>query len=266
MGINKKNIVVANFKMYLPSKSDTERWLENFLKSKNEFSFSDTWLILCPPVVFLNDFETKIKTEWVGLGAQNCFWENEGAFTGEIGPRMINSLHGKFVILGHSEIRRDCQETDDIIAKKINQVLKIGLSPILCVGENQQQKEQDRTAEIILNQLENCLSGVSKGKIEDVVICYEPVWAISANEPDHLPTVNEIMSARLLIKKFLAEKYGIKSAQRVKIIYGGSVDDKNINDVCLKPEMNGVLVGKASTIPHTLLRICKLLEEEKSLK
>jgi len=260
MGINKKNIVVANLKMYLSSKSDTERWLENFIRSKKKFNFEQTLLVICPPVIFLDEFSKKLKADWINIGAQNCFWENEGSYTGEISPRMINSLGGKFVIIGHSERRRYLKETSQTASKKIEQILKNNLHPIVCVGENAEEKKNGQTMEIILKQMNECLETVSRGKIEDVLICYEPVWAISSNHPNQAPDANEIMSAKLLIKKFLAEKYGIKLAKRVKIIYGGSVDDKNIEKVCIEPGITGALIGKASTIPHALLQICKILE------
>jgi triosephosphate isomerase len=260
MGINKKNVVIANLKMYLPSKNDANRWLENFIRAKKNFNPEQTILVICPPIIFLNEFAKKITASWIDFGAQNCFWENEGSYTGEIGARMISSSGGKFVILGHSERRRELKENNQMIAKKIVHLLKNGLHPIVCIGETDLEKKQDKTMEVILCQLEECLREVSRSKIEDVIICYEPVWAISSNQPNKNPSANEIMSAKLLIKKFLVNKYGLKSAERVKIIYGGSVDDKNTEKICLETNISGVLVGKASVIPHTLLRICQVLE------
>jgi triosephosphate isomerase len=263
MGINKKNVVIANLKMYLPSRNDADRWLENFIRAKKNFNLEQTILVICPPVIFLNEFAKKIASSWIDLGTQNCFWENEGSYTGEIGARMISSSGGKFVILGHSERRIELKENNQMVAKKIAHLLKNGLHPIVCIGETNMEKEQDKTMDVILYQLEECLKEVSRGKIEDVIICYEPVWAISSNQPNRSPSVNEIMGAKLLIKKFLADKYGLRSAERIKIIYGGSVDDKNIEKVCLETKISGALVGKASTIPHTLLRICQTLEDNK---
>ena len=212
-------------------------------------------LILCPPIIFLGEFIKNIDSKTIFFGAQDCFWENKGSFTGETSPEMIKSLGGKFVILGHSERRKFLKETNLMINLKTKQVLKSGLNPIICVGENVKEKRNDQTLEVLLHQLNNIFKGISRGIINKIVICYEPVWAISANKPDHLPTINEIMGARLLIKKFLVEKYGMNTAKKVKILYGGSVDGKNINQTCLEPEMDGVLVWKTSLIPKELIKI-----------
>jgi triosephosphate isomerase (TIM) len=255
MNLENKKLVVANFKMNLASKTEKDYWLSNFIKAEKKSEATKNALILCPPAIFLDEFVKNINSKTTSFGAQNCFWEDKGSFTGEISPEMIKSLGGEFVILGHSERKRFLKETNEMINSKTKRVLKSGLSPIICVGENAEEKRNDQGLEIILNQLNSILEGINRGLINKIILCYEPVWAISANKPDHLPTINEIMGAKLLIKKFLVEEYGVNIAKRVKIIYGGSADSKNINQVCLEPEMDGVLVGKASLIPNELIKI-----------
>lgn len=255
MNLENKKIVVANFKMNLASKTEKDYWLNNFIKAEKDLREIKSGLVLCPPTIFLDEFAKKIKVKSVFFGAQNCFWESKGSFTGETSPEMIKSLGGEFVILGHSARRKFLKETNEMINLKTKKVLKSGLNPIICIGENSEEKRNDQTLEIILNQLNSILEGVSKGLVNKIIICYEPVWAISTNKPDHLPTINEIMGAKLLIKKFLVEKYGANTTKRVKIIYGGSVDSKNINQTCLEPEMDGVLIGSASLIPNELIKI-----------
>ena len=256
-----KNIVVANLKMYLSLAGESERWIENFLKFKKNFDFNNTELVICPPFVFLESFLSKVKSENIFIGAQNCFWENKGAFTGEISPMMLSSMGVKHVILGHSERRNYLGEDNKIISHKISIALKNGLKPIVCIGENIQEKTKGLTMRVVLRQLEECLLEVSRSRIEDVILCYEPVWAISANNPIAPPTSDEIMSARLLLKKFLVKKYGEKIAEKVRIIYGGSINGKNVNEVCVDSGMKGGLVGSAGSIPYEILKIVKSVDE-----
>lgn len=259
MNLENKKLIVANFKMNLANNTEKNYWLKSFIKAKNKLEITNSALILCPPVIFLDEFMKTLDSKTTLLGAQNCFWEDKGSFTGETSPAMIKSLGGEFIILGHSERRRFLKETNQMINLKTKRVLKSGLNPIICVGENAEEKKSDQTLEIILHQLNSILKNISRGLVNKIIICYEPIWAISANKPDHLPTINEIMGAKLLIRKFLVEKYGINTAKRVQIIYGGSVDSKNINQTCIKPEMDGVLIGKSSLIPNELIKITTLL-------
>lgn len=253
-------LVVANFKMYLATKTEIDQWLSVFSKAKKGVGLQGTKIVLCPSNLFLEGMMEKNKNNFIGFGTQDIFWENKGAYTGQVSPTMAHSVGADYVIVGHSERRIHLGETDEVIAKKIQAATNWGMRPILCVGENAQQKKRDMLMDVVLSQLRKCLAPVTKGKIEKIIICYEPVWAISANKPDHLPTVNEIMGAKLLIRKFLVEKYGKNVAQRVRIIYGGSVDSKNIKNVCIDPGMDGVLVGKASTLPYELIRISQQIE------
>ncbi len=258
--MNNKNIIVANLKMYLSLAGEVERWLENFSKAKKDLKLKNTELVICPPAIFLDQFSKKNKSKTIFVGAQNCVWENKGAFTGEISPTMLSSSGIKYVILGHSERRKYFGENDEMISQKISAVLRAGIKPIICIGEDGDQRRKGLTMEVVLGQLSNCLIEIGPGKIENVIICYEPIWAISANKPKFPPTSADIMTARLLIKKFLVKKYGEKTAERVRIIYGGSVDSKNVQEVCIDSGMKGALIGSASTIPHELKKITKLMD------
>ena len=259
--MKKQNIVVANFKMNLNTQFELGQWFSNFLKAKKKLRLEQTQIVLCPPFLHLDTFIKKIKSGFVQFGVQDCFWEQKGAYTGETSPALIRSTGGKYVILGHSERRRFLGETDEMVALKLIGALKGGLCPVLCVGENAQEKKNDQLLSVVSRQLQKCLSQVSRGRIENVVICYEPIWAISANKPDHLPSSNEIMGAGLLIKKILTEKYGVAATQRVRIIYGGSVESKNVREVCLSSGMNGALVGGASLIPYDFLKIAQIMDQ-----
>lgn len=250
-------LIVANLKMNLLSPLEREGYLNAFKKEIKNKKFDKTEIVLCPPFIHIENF-LKVIGKRAKVGVQNMFWERQGAFTGEISPAMLKNFGGEYVILGHSDRRRYFGETDEEINLKVNSALKIGLKPIICVGESEQS---GRGMQIVMNQLRNCLADIQGAKIENVVICYEPVWAISSNHPDHMPTTNEIMSARLLIKKFLVEKYGARSAEKVRIIYGGSVDAKTAQEVCVDPGMAGALVGKASLTPYEFIKIAEIINE-----
>jgi triosephosphate isomerase (TIM) len=248
-----QKLIVGNLKMNLLSPQERERylsWMDKELKNKK---LKNSEIVLCPSFVHLEAFK-KWSNKKVKLGAQNMFPEEKGSYTGEISPMMLKNLGCEYVILGHSERRRYLSENDHEINLKIISALKNGLKIILCVGENKNQE-----TDIILEQLRNCFEGVRRGKMDNVSICYEPVWAISSNNPDHLPTANEIMSAKLLIKKFLVEKFGTKIAEKVRIIYGGSVDSSNVKQICINPGMDGALIGRESLVPHGFMKTAEII-------
>lgn len=255
-----KKLIVGNLKMNLQSSEERDKYLQWMDKELAGKKFNNAEIILCPPFVHLESFK-KWKNKKVKRGAQDMFFEDKGSFTGEISPVMLKNFGCEYVILGHSERRRFVGENDQDINLKIISALKNGLKPILCVGEDGEQKINGSA--VIVDQLAACLAGVSKGKIENVVICYEPVWAISSNNPDHLPTANEIMGSKLIIKKFLVGSYGLKIAERVQIIYGGSVAPDNVKETCINSEMDGALVGKESLTPRSFVKITEIINSSK---
>ncbi len=251
-------LIIGNMKMNIVTLTEREHYLNLFKKELKGVSLKETGVVLCPPYIHLETFVKKISKK-VAMGAQNVFWERKGSFTGEISSAMLKNIGCQYVILGHSERRRYFTERDGEINLKMLASLKTGLKPILCVGENKNQRNNNNV--IITQQLKNCLKGVNQSRIQEVVICYEPVWAISANNPNHLPTADEIMSARLVIKKFLVEKYGLKIAEKVKIIYGGSVSVTTVRETCLDSGMQGALIGKASLDPYEFIKIAKIMDK-----
>lgn len=258
----KKNLVIANFKMKLSSQSEIDNWIRNFSKAIEGGKIKETEIILGAPFLFFTGFLKFIKKEEFNLGAQNCFWEDSGAYTGEVSPKMLKSVGIEYVILGHSERRKYFGENNEQVALKLEKVLKNRMTPVVCVGETKNERGNGRTMQVVMKQLTEILKNVGRGNIEKTVICYEPVWAISANNPDNPPTANEIMEARLLIKKFLVEKYGKITAERVKIIYGGSVDQNNVRETCLDSGMMGALVGSCSVKPYDFVKLIQKFEEK----
>jgi triosephosphate isomerase len=252
--------IIGNLKMNLLSPTECDLYLADFNNEAKNLKLRNTEIVLCPPYVYLEKFAENFKRKkGVKVGAQDAFWEKEGAYTGEISVPMIKNLGCEYIILGHSERRKYFGETNETANLKIKAALKSGVTPIYCIGESREERKMNLTKEVIIRQLQEGLQDISRMNLEKTIICYEPVWAISSNNPDFLPTSNEIMEARLLIKKILTEKYGSKYALMARIIYGGSVNCKITEKVCLNPEMDGVLVGRESLTPHELIKIATLL-------
>jgi len=241
--------------MNILSPLDRQRYLDNFKKELGTKKFRKTEIVLCPPFIHLEGFKKfigkKIKT-----GAQNMFWKKEGAFTGEISSVMIKNLGCDYVLVGHSERRKYFCETGEEMNLKIAEALKIGVKPVICIGESRTEKDLNETMEIITRQMNEALAGVSRTKAENIIIVYEPIWAVGS---DQTPTSHEIMEAKLLIRKILVGMFDKKYAEKVKILYGGSVDAKTAKEVCIEPGMDGVLVGRESLVPYEFIKICEII-------
>jgi len=214
----------------------------------------DVKIIICPPAVYLSKIKTNSSFD---LGIQNIFWEDKGAYTGEISAVIAKNLKVRYTIIGHSERRKYLKETDEMVNMKIRSALKNNLSPVLCIGETQKEKQQDRASEIIVNQLVLALAGVDKSQVVNhkLQIAYEPIWAIGTGKT---PSADEIMSAGLLIKKTISSLYDRETAKKIPILYGGSVNSKNAFDFVDKTGMNGLLIGGASLNGSEFVRIVGL--------
>lgn len=243
--------------MNILSATERERYLSNFKKELSAKIFRKTEIVLCPPFVHIESFKKGLGKK-IKVGAQNMFWKKEGAFTGEISPVMIKNLGADYVIIGHSERRKYFCETGEEVNLKIIEALKIGLRPIICIGESAIEKDMHETMNVITRQLSDALSGINRSKIENVVIVYEPVWSVGS---DNFPTTNEIMEARLLIRKILVGMFDKKYAEKVKILYGGSVNVKMAKAVCVDSGMDGALVGRESLVPHDLIKIAEIINK-----
>jgi len=196
--------------------------------------------VLCPPFISLTTVKELISGSSIGLGAQNMYFEDKGAYTGEISPLMLAGLCD-YVILGHSERRQYFGETDEIVNKKIKAALKVGLKPILCVGERLEENEAGKTEEVIVRQVKGGLDGVASP--DGLVIAYEPIWAIGTGKAATAEQANTTIG---LIRNTISQLYGEKFAQAMRIQYGGSVTSANTADLMSQPEIDGALVGGAS--------------------
>ncbi len=211
--------------------------------------------VLCPPFISLAAVKELIKGSSMKLGAQNIYFEEKGAYTGEISPLMLAELC-EFVIIGHSERRHYFNETGEIVNKKIQAALKVGLKPILCIGERLEENEAGRTEEVITEQLSSSLAGIDS--LGGLILAYEPVWAIGTGRAATGEQANKTIG---FIRQTISQKYGKRVAQEMRILYGGSVTAANIAEFIGQPEIDGALVGGASLKPTEFLSIVKQTSE-----
>jgi len=242
-------LIVGNWKMNPKNSVEAENLFQEIKKGIKNTCYKQgqrTEVVICPPFIYLSKLQ--FKTDNIKVGAQNCFWEKKGAFTGEISPLQLKSLGVKYVILGHSERRQYLGETNEMIAKKLNAVLEAHLLPILCIGETKEERTAEKTADVLKTQLENALQPTY-----NLVIAYEPVWAIGTG--DFCPP-DEALTNLMFIKKQLLKLLPQKTADKIKILYGGSVNSKNAKDY-IDVGFNGLLVGGASLKAGEFIKIVK---------
>lgn len=209
-------------------------------------------VVIAPPFTLLSLLQERLQGTGILLAAQNLFWEPQGAFTGEISPRMLVDTGCRFVIVGHSERRQHFGETDAATRRKVRAALDHGVSPILCVGETLAQREAGQTLSVVEGQLQSGLQEVTPEEVPQVVIAYEPVWAIGTGWTATPETAQEVHG---FIREWLQKRFGPERAQAVRIQYGGSVNPQNIGDLMAQPDIDGALVGGASLNPETFLSL-----------
>jgi triosephosphate isomerase len=223
-------------------------------------SIDNVETVLCPPFISLADIKGLLKGTSVELGAQNMYFEDKGAYTGEISPVMLAGLCN-FVILGHSERRQYFFETDKIVNKKVKKALEFGLKPIMCVGESLADKEAGKTEQLISGQVRAGVVGISP--TNQLVIAYEPIWAIGTAKA---ATGNQANTTIRLIRNILADLWDTEIAEAVRILYGGSVTDNNIAEFIAEPDIDGALVGGASLKTNEFINILKQTANLKSAR
>jgi triosephosphate isomerase len=213
--------------------------------------------VICPPFVSLDAVKEIIKGSTIKLGAQDLYYEEKGPFTGAISPQMVADLC-EYVIVGHSERRKYFGETVEIVDKKLKAALKVGLKPILCVGETKEENEAGKTEEVLTRQL-----GPSSDHFADMIIAYEPIWAIGTGIPATGEQANKTIG---FIRSYIAKERGKEIAGNIRLLYGGSVLAENIADFIKQPEIDGALVGGASLKASEFLSIVKQTAEIKGTK
>ena len=208
--------------------------------------------VICPPYIALAKVSDLVKNSKIELGAQNLYWEEKGAYTGEISPSMVAEI-AEHVILGHSERRAYFQDTDEAVNKKVLAALNAGLKPILCVGETLDENENGKTGDVVKRQLTNALKGVSIEDFGKIMIAYEPVWAIGTGKAATAEGANQVIKE--YIRDEVSSLYSRESADKVRILYGGSVKPENAKEYFQQPDIDGALVGGASLKADAFIKI-----------
>ena len=215
--------------------------------------------VLCPPFLAIPGLFRTLEDSGIGIGAQNLYWEEKGAFTGEVAPNMVREFC-QYVIIGHSERRTYFGETDESVNRRLHAALKVGLIPIVCVGETLQQYETGSTSEVVRRQLHAGLAGVEAAVAPRLVIAYEPVWAIGTGKASSGENANFVHQQ--VIRPALSDLFGAEAAGRIRILYGGSVTAANASEFFAYADIDGALVGGASLKPDEFVAITKAAASE----
>ncbi|MBD3379648.1 MAG: triose-phosphate isomerase [Candidatus Omnitrophica bacterium] len=247
----RKPIIAGNWKM----NKDVNEAVQLVNEIKRGVSDIDNVdIIVCPPYVDLSDAGEMLASGNIGVGGQNCFWEKEGAYTGEISVGMLKSVGCGYVIIGHSERRKYFGETNETVNKRIKAAIEGGLVPIICVGETLEEREAGKTMDVVKDHVEGALSGFDEGFIKDIVIAYEPVWAIGTGKT---ATPDQAQEVHAMIRKLLEDLYSGEWAAGTRILYGGSVKPSNIEELMKQEDIDGGLIGGASLKSEGFVDIIK---------
>jgi len=253
-------IIAGNWKMY-----KTVRESVDFVRELAPMmaSFHSVERVVCPTYVALSAVAEALKGSEIKVGAQNVHWEAQGAFTSQISPTMLQGLV-EYVIVGHSEARAYLCESDEMVNKKVKAALAYGLKPIIAVGESLQQNEAGQTGQVVSGQVRAALSGVDAANTANIVLAYEPIWAIGTGKNASGELANSIIGGS--IRATLAELYGNAIAQSVRIQYGGSVKPENMAEYMSQPDIDGALVGGASLKADTFTELVRRAAQEKGVR
>ncbi|MDD5069226.1 MAG: triose-phosphate isomerase [Candidatus Omnitrophica bacterium] len=236
----RKSLIAGNWKMH-KTINEAVQLVTAIKRELADYKGAD--IVVCPVYTALaSTFDVLMDTDIV-LGAQNLFWETQGAFTGEISPVMIKDAGCEYVIIGHSERRKYFNETEETVNKRLKAALAVGLIPIVCVGETLEERESDKTESVVKSQLEGGFKGLQSIDVLDVVIAYEPVWAIGTGKT---ATPEQAQNVHNFIRQWVKQNFCEDTADKMRIIYGGSVKPDNAKDLMSQDDIDGALVGGAA--------------------
>lgn len=248
----RKKIVAANWKMNM-TVAEASAFLDAFLvELGNESSVE---VVVVPPFTALQKVSERLASgQQAKVGAQNMHWEKNGAFTGEISAQMLRELYVRYVVLGHSERRSLFNETDEIVNKKVHAAIEASLRPIVCIGETLKERDSGMVETVLETQITGSLANVSAHDMAQIVIAYEPVWAIGTGRT---ATPAQAQEAHAFIRKKISELWDAATAEKVRIQYGGSVKPQNASELMSQQDIDGALVGGASLDPRGFAEIVK---------
>lgn len=256
MSTSTKKFVIANWKMKPDNLRDAKKIFNGIKKAASESRNVET--IICPPAIFLSELKRGYSGTKIIFGGQNCFWKPVGSYTGKTSPAMLADMGAKYVILGHSE-RRALGETNEDVNQKIHAALEQKLKVILCFGE----AKRDRSGNFLLflnEQLKVAFDGIKKEQLSNIIVAYEPIWAIGKSE-DEAMKPHEIHEMMIYVRKFITKKYGKPSGEAIIVIYGGSVEPGNCEEVMVEGHAQGYLVGHASQVAKDFSYIIRTANE-----
>jgi len=250
----RKDLIVGNWKMNA-SHLDAIQMVQKLSYRLDPGDYDRVDVVVCPPFTALRSAQTVIESDnlAIALGAQSCHWETSGAYTGEVSPDMLRRLSVRYVVAGHSERRQLLGESDDMVNRKVKAILGAGMTPIMCVGETLEQRDQGLAQEWVAGQIRSGLVGIGVEQMAGVVVAYEPIWAIGTGRTASAEDA-EAMCA--LVRTTIAERHG-DAAETVRVLYGGSVNPGNIAGLMAKPNIDGALVGGASLDPDTFAAVVR---------
>ena len=250
----RKNLMAGNWKMNA-SHLEAIQMVQKLSYRLDPGDYDRVDVVVCPPFTALRSVQTVIEADHllVRLGAQDCHFEESGAFTGEVSPRMLAKLSVRYVIAGHSERRQLFGETDEVVNRKAKAIIAAGMTPIVCVGETLEQREADEAEGVVTGQLRGSLAGLDATAVGGLVVAYEPIWAIGTGRT---ASANDAGSMASLVRRTVAGRWG-DAAEQVRILYGGSVNPGNIAGLMAKDDIDGGLVGGASLDPDQFAAIVR---------
>jgi triosephosphate isomerase (TIM) len=258
MNTKRRPIIAGNWKMY-KTKDEAVQFVYEVNHALPDKDIVET--VICAPSVFLKDL-VKREGENLRIGAQNMHYADEGAYTGEISPPMLKSIRVEYIVIGHSERRQYCHETDEQVNLKLQAARKYDLKPIVCVGEPLEVREAGTTTEFVSKQVKQAYLNIDLDQALKTIIAYEPIWAIGTGKTATPQQANETI---IEIRKVISELYGQAAADQVRILYGGSVNTKNVEDLLSMSDIDGALVGGASLDSQSYLTLVEAAVKQTKL-
>jgi len=247
-------IVIANWKMNPLHSSQAELLVRKI--SRGIKDVKGVKVIICPPFIYLPLVRKLIDHNKVELGGEDLFWAPQGPYTGAISGAMLKNIGCNYVLVGHSERRFFFRETDKIVNNKVRAALREGLIPVLCIGERLKEERSGRTFTVLKREIKKGLRGVSQEELERVFLAYEPIWAIGAEKPCSNKKISDVV---LFIREIISRLYNQNVSKKIKILYGGSVNDKNANSIVSETGVDGLLVGRSSLESRQFISLVKSL-------
>lgn len=250
----RRKLIAGNWKMNLGYK-ESEKTAKDIVSKLDKRDLQNTDVLVCPSFVSLGIVNKSIKDTGIKLGAQDIYYENDGAYTGEVSASMLRSVGCEYVIAGHSERRKYIHETNKIINRKVRKAIEFGIKPILCVGESLEEREDEIYEGVVEKQIIEGLAEISKDNMKDLVIAYEPVWAIGTGLN---ATPKQASDMHIFIGKVISKIYDSETSNELRILYGGSVNGKNSGEILSAKGVDGALIGGASLKPDEFSEIVKI--------